>query len=269
MVIDSHVHIAGPPNDETQLSRLNIDGTKTRWSGTRKDASLENLLNTLEKNNIEQAVIMGLEGIISNKHLGQITKTTKILQGFAWITDPKKPQSILELEKAVKEYNLVGLKLHPSLHSFTPSDPAIFPLIEKTVELHVPTLIHAYPWPPGFYFNNLPYHIDILKKNVPEAVIIIGHMGHLNYNDMLVIARQKDVYAETSCGLTLMTELNGVDFTSKFVRRVGVDSLVYGSDWFGPNGEMERQLELIMKLDLTRNEKEKMLGGNISKLLKI
>jgi len=268
-MIDCHVHVAEPPNDETPLSRINIDGTKTQWTGTRKDASLRNLQNTMDKNIIDQAVIMGLEGIISNKHLGKVSEENKNLHGFAWVNDPKDPKSIYELEKAVKEYQLIGLKLHPSLHNFTPSDPEIIPLIEKTVELKIPTLIHSYPWPPGFYYNNLPYHIDILKKHVPDAVIIVGHMGHLNYNDMLVIARLKDVFAETSWGLTLMAELNSIDFVSKFVRRVGVDNLVYGSDWFGPNGEMERQIKLIKKLDLTREEKENILGENISKILNL
>jgi predicted TIM-barrel fold metal-dependent hydrolase len=267
MVIDSHVHIAEPPNDETQLSRINIDGSRTQWSGTRADASLDNLLQTMEKNQVDQAIIMGLEGIISNRHLGQVINKNRNLHGFAWVTDPKQPQSVNELEKAVKEDGLIGLKLHPSLHDFAPSDPKIIPLIKKTVELQVPTMIHVYPWPPGFYYNNLPYHIDVLKKNVPEAVIIIGHMGHLNYNDMLALARQEGVYAETSWGLTLMAELNGLGYTLKFLRRAGIDNLVYGSDWFGPNGEMERQLELIKKLDLTREEREKMLGGNARNLL--
>ena len=268
-MIDCHVHIAEPPNDETQLSRINIDGTITKWLGTRADASLNNLKKIMEKNRIDQAVIMGLEGIVSNKHLGKVTKKSKNLHGFAWISDPKQPQSIKELERAVKEDKLIGLKLHPSLHSFAPSDPSIFPLIEKTVELRLPTLIHSYPWPPGFYYHNLPYHIDILKKNVPEAVIIIGHMGHLNYNDMLVIAHQDGVFAESSWGLTLMAELHGINFCTKFVRRMGPENLVFGSDWFGPNGEMERQLDLIERLDIKRKEKDMILGDNISRILKL
>lgn len=269
MIIDCHVHISEPPNDNTQLSRINIDGTRVQWSGTRSDSSLENLLLTMDRNNIDQALIMGLEGIVSNKYLGEVIKKNNRLHGFVWVTDPKKPQSIKELERGVKEDKLIGLKLHPSLHNFVPSDPAIIPLIKRTVELKIPTLIHVYPWPPGYYYNNLPYHIDILKKNVPEALIIIGHLGHLNYNDILILARQEGVYAETSWGLTLMAEFNGLQYTSKYIHRVGIENFVFGSDWFGPNGEMERQLELIDRLDLVREEKDKILGGNISHILNL
>ena len=267
MIIDSHVHICESPNDDTQLQRVNLDGTTVRWSGTRADAALDNLLRAMDENEIDKALIMGLEGIVSNRSLGEITNQSSRLEGFAWVTDPKKPESVEELETAIREYGLIGLKLHPSLHSFVPSDPAITPLIEKTVELNIPTLIHSYPWPPGYYFNNLPYHIDLLKRRVPEAVILFGHMGHLNYNDLLVIARQSGVYAESSWGLTLMAELNGHDYAVKYLRRIGVENVVYGSDWFGPNGEMERQLELIEKLDLTREERDEILDGNISQIL--
>ena len=52
---------------------------------------------------------------------------------------------------------------------------------------------------------------------------------------------------------------------------IGVDNVLFGSDWFGRQVGMEQegQLELINKLDLTREEKEKILGDNISKILNL
>lgn len=60
-----------------------------------------------------------------------------------------------------------------------------------------------------------------------------------------------------------------LDLFNRFVRRIGVDNLIYGSDWVGPRGEMERQIELIRKLDLTREKKDKILGENISQILNL
>ena len=88
-------------------------------------------------------------------------------------------------------------------------------------------------------------------------------MGHVNFQDLIMITPHQGIFAETSWGLTLMAELHGLEFTTRFVRRIGVDNLIYGSDWFGPNGEMERQLKLIEKLRLSNEEKEKILGGNL------
>jgi len=62
-----------------------------------------------------------------------------------------------------------------------------------------------------------------------------------------------------------------LEFTAKYLRMIGIDNVLFGSDWLGKQVgmEQERQLELITKLDLTREEKEKIFGGNISKILEL
>jgi predicted TIM-barrel fold metal-dependent hydrolase len=269
MIVDSHVHICEPPHDDSRLTRTNIDGSQVQWSGTRADAALDRLVEAMDGNGIDRALIMGLEGIVSNEYLGKVVAVNPRFMGFAWVEDPKGTEAIVELETAVLDHGLAGLKLHPGLHAFAPSQPEVVPLIRRAAELGVPVLIHCYPWPPGYYENNLPYHIDSLKNVVPEATIIVGHMGQVNYHDMLVLARHPGVYVETSWGLTLMADLNGLDYAVKFLRRMGVENALYGSDWFGPNGEMERQLGLIERLNLTRDEKDLILGGNIFRVMGI
>ncbi len=267
MIIDCHVHICEPPLDNSRLSRTNIDGSRVSWSGTRGDASCHRLNEVMDENGIDHAIIMGLEGIVSNKYLGELVSSNPRLSGFAWVDDPKKPEAIKELENAILDDGLSGLKLHPGLHSFFPSQPEIVPLIRKAVELEIPVLIHCYPWPIGFHKNNLPYHIDSLKRIVPEASIIVGHMGHVNFRDMVILTRHPRLVVESSWGLTLMADLNGPEYVTRFLRRIGIDKIVYGSDWFGPNGEMERQFSLIKQLSLTQSEKEMILGENISKFM--
>ena len=63
----SHVHICEAPNDDTQLLRVNLDGTTVKWSGTRADATLDNLLQAMDENEIDKTLIIGLEGIVSNR----------------------------------------------------------------------------------------------------------------------------------------------------------------------------------------------------------
>jgi predicted TIM-barrel fold metal-dependent hydrolase len=94
-------------------------------------------------------------------------------------------------------------------------------------------------------------------------------MGYPRYLDMITLGQIPGVYIETSWGLTGIAELNGLTYTSKLLRLIGIDNVLYGSDWVGPQVGMEmvRQLGLIEKLDLTREEKDKILGGNISKIL--
>ena len=271
MIIDSHVHISEQaPVDGTVSFKL-ADGTDLPVQlDERVDLSVNRLLHDMDECHVNQALVMAVAGVASNEFLSKVVKThPKRLVGFAWVTNPRnKDQSIRELNQAVNELGLKGLKLHPGLQAFTPADQEILPLIKRAAELNVPILIHTAPWPPGYFYNCLPEHIDILKKRVPKATIIIAHMGYQRFLDLLFcIAPLPGVYAETSWGLTMIADLFGIDFATRYIRRIGADNVIFGSDWMGTINEMNDQLNLIQKMSLKREEKEKILGENIRKVL--
>jgi hypothetical protein len=269
LIIDGHVHICEPPYTQDKLTVKIADGTTIGWNNLRADASAERLLHDMDESRVDRAIIMGLSGVVSNEFLSDVVKSHPgRLYGFAWVDNPRDGSgSVRQLEKAVKELGLKGLKLHPSIQAFTPSDAEILPLVRRAAELRIPVLIHSYPWPPGYFANNLPEHIDALKKRVPEATLIVGHMGMQRFMDLISIAPQPGVYVETSWGLTLAAELFGVDFATRFVRRIGIERVIFGSDWFGFNSERHNQINLIQKMDLTREEKERILGENVRNIL--
>ena len=74
---------------------------------------------------------------------------------------------------------------------------------------------------------------------------------------------------DTFTTLPWILDLYGVDFTSRYIHRIGADNVIFGSDWWGQSSEMEKQIDSIMKMELTKEEKEMILGGNISKLLNL
>lgn len=102
---------------------------------------------------------------------------------------------------------------------------------------------------------------------MPKATIIVAHMGGPRFLDLLPIAPLPEVYVETSWGLTMIADLFGIDFTTRYIRRIGVDNVVFGTDWIGTNNERKAQLSVIQKMSLTREEKEKILGENMRKIL--
>ena len=63
--------------------------------------------------------------------------------GFATVDPWKDRWAVNELERAVKELGLRGLKLHPIHQAFFPGDPRFYPLYEKCAELGVPLLLHS------------------------------------------------------------------------------------------------------------------------------
>ena len=271
MIIDSHVHLAGPPYKRDKWVSTGSDGTEYIIPLSKdSDPSVDSLISDMQANQIDKALAVAFSGIISNEHLSEEVKAhPKKLIGFAWVNNPKQIQSVEELEYAVNELGLRGLKLHPGIQNFSSADQEIVPLIKKAVELSIPTFIHMVPFPIHGDFNNcLVEHIAVLWKRVPDATIIIGHMGFPRWFDLLTIAPLPNIYVETSWGLTMLAKLYGMDFASRFIDKIGVDNVVFGSDWFGRGwSETDKQIDLIQKLDLSTTEKERILGGNMLKVL--
>ena len=269
MIVDSHIHIGEQtPVGGVYHFRL-ADGTDASIQLEEgADLSVNRLLHDMDGCHVDKALVVAFSGIASNEFLSKVVKThSKRLVGFAWVNNPRSNQSVRELEKAVNELGLKGLKLHPGIQGFTAADPEILPLIRRAADFNIPIFIHSFPWPPGYFHHCLVEHIDVLKKRAPKATILIGHMGGPRFLDLIPIAPLPGIYVETSWGLTLIAYLYGIDFATRFIRRIGVDNVVFGSDWIGTNNERKAQLSVIEKMSLTSEEKEKILGENMRKIL--
>jgi len=251
-----------------------VEGGSFTLPFTRADGKVGLLLRDMDERGVDKVVVMGLPDLISNEQLSELmSEYPERIIGFAGVADPKSEDSIAMLKKAVEELGLRGLKLHPDLHSFSPADPEIVPLIRCAADLDVPVLIHCYPGGMlrGYFNLNTPGHIDTLKRRVPEATIIVGHMAWPRYLDLITLGQIPGVYVETSWGLTNIAELNGTAYTSRLLRMIGIDNIVFGSDWCSAQigMEQERQIRLIESLDLTKEEKDKILGGNMRRILNL
>ena len=263
---------AGPQHNQEMLVLKIVGGVTFTILAMRAESTVDLLLEDMDRRGIDAALVMGFPDAISNEELSEIMKEHPgRIVGFAGVDDPKGEDSVAQLGRAVEELGLRGLKLHPDIHSFSPSDPEITPLIRCAAELGVPVLIHSFPGGMirGYFNLSHPGHIDTLKRRVPDATIIIGHMGWPRYMDLLTVWQIPGIYVETSWGLTNIAELKSTAYTAKLIRMIGAENVVFGSDWLGPGigEEHERQLKLIENLDLSREEKEVILGENIRKVL--
>jgi predicted TIM-barrel fold metal-dependent hydrolase len=274
MIIDSHVHLCGPPYTPDNLVVNYPEGRAKTFPLTREMFHPDSLIRDMKESGTDKAVVMAIPDAISNDQLHDITKKHQgKLIGFAGVVDPKNPESVKILEKAVKTQGMKGLKLHPDFQSFSPSDQEIVPLLSKAAELDVPVLFHCTPgaYRKGYFGKTKPEHYDSLKASVPEAKIIIAHMAWPRYLDLLTIAKTPGVYAETSFGLGPIAQLNGLEYTAKYLRMIGVENVLYGSDWNGSlfSQHMKDSVRLIYKLPLTDEEREMILEQNITQLLKL
>jgi predicted TIM-barrel fold metal-dependent hydrolase len=273
MIIDGHTHLCGEPHTQEQVVYHYVEGGTVALPVTRVEQKVDILLQDMDKQNVEQAVVMGLYDQISNEQLSELVKKhPKRIVGFAGVINPKNENSVPILRKAIKELGLKGLKLHPDIQSFSPADPEIIPLIKCAAEHNIPVYIHCLPgrvYLKGYFNLTTPGHIDTLKRRVPEATIIIGHFAYPRYLDLLTVGQAPGVYVETAGGLPSIVELNGKAFTVRLLRKIGVDKIIFGSDWSGGQFRIwqKDQINLIESLNLTREEKDKILGGNMKKVL--
>jgi len=223
----------------------------------------------MDENKINKAIVLASDAL-SNENLSKILETyPKRLKGFAYI-NPLETDSPQRLEEAVNKLGLIGLKLVPDFQDFSMSDPRIHPLLNKATELEIPVMVHSAPGLIQGHFNqSLPEHFDSLKTEMPELVLIISHMSYPRFLDLLNIVPKEGVYVDTSTSLPWIIDLYGVDFTSRYIQRIGADSVIFGSDWWGLSGDVERQLNIIENLELTREEKDMILGENISRILNL
>jgi predicted TIM-barrel fold metal-dependent hydrolase len=269
MIIDSHVHLLEPPYSDEIVTLTLSNGTNFNLGISRNELSPEKLIESMNQNKIDKAIIVAVLEWLDNTNLSKIIyENQDRFIGFARVEDPRNPESIDQLENAVKEYGLKGLKLSNEGNNFTLSDPKIVPLVEKAAELDIPVYCHSLPgWFPGYFYHNLPQHFDVLNQRVPDAKLIIGHMGMQRFMDIVPLVSRPNVYTETSGGLQHIVNYYGSEFGLRFIRNIGVENVVWGSDWKGPIAEIKPELDLIMSLGLDEEELEKILSGNISRIL--
>jgi len=273
VIIDGHVHICGPPLNQEYIKSTSADGSIINLPFKRADCSVDKLLQAMDKYNIDMALVNAFTGAITNEQLSQIVKENQgRLIGFAWIDKPlDEEESVIEMENAYYKLGLRGLKLNPGTQQFNPADPKIYPLIKKAAELKIPIFIHMFPWPLDAFDYTKVEHLYTLKKHVPDAIILVGHTGYQHFMDLFPLADYPGIYVETSFGLEMIANLFDIKFAERFIRRIGIDKIVYGSDWMGTQYEKERIIDnnfnIFEKMNLTKEEKDKILGENIRQLM--
>jgi predicted TIM-barrel fold metal-dependent hydrolase len=128
--------------------------------------------------------------------------------GFASVDPLKGDKAIAEAERAVRELGLSGLKFHPGVQSFAPSDPRYHPLFQRIAQLGVPALFHTgtsglganMPGGGGVKLDyTRPIHLDTLAADVPDLTIIGAHPSWPWEQEMVAILQHKpNVYNDLS-----------------------------------------------------------------------
>lgn len=257
-IIDCHVHIG-------EWSRIYIP-----------DNSEKALLAVMDRVGIKRICANHIYGILGDMRKGNdeiaklVSKHPDRFIGVG-IIDPNfsRDEVEAEIKRCVEDLGFRMIKIHPAyhVHNVPILDPKYEPVWEGAKKYGYIILTHT-TW--GFKSGNYPFYnpepdeIDALAEKCPEIIIIMGHSGN-NYPGFLesikVAKRRPNVYLDTS-GLGF----SGVDRVERAVKEVGADRILFGTDWTYLNQAWG--LGFILYAKISDENKRKILGGNMSRLLR-
>lgn len=165
-----------------------------------------------------------------------------------------RDRAVAELRRAIA-LGFRGLKLHPTTTLVHPADDDTIALLRICAEAGVPVLFHCGDDP-----LSTPFAIALAAKRVPDAQIVLGHMGGYEHNGDAIraAATHRNVWLETS----------GMPYPARIAEAVAVagpDRVLFGSD--GPGADPALEIAKIRLLSMPPEVEAAVLGGNAIRLL--
>ncbi|NHJ39767.1 MAG: amidohydrolase family protein [Asgard group archaeon] len=190
-----------------------------------------------------------------NQHIYSMRKAqpNRILQ-FFWVNF-KNENYEDELLNYYKKWKFQGLKLHQCVIPFKNNGQEIQILSQIASEKKLPIFIHIYNAKEAKRFVSL-------AKDNPDTNFIIAHMMGLE-QVIRYGSKLNNIYFDTSTYYIINKKR-----ILKAIRNFGADTIIMGSD--SPLGydNLKNIIQKIKSLEITKEDKELILSGNINRLLK-
>ena len=271
MIIDGHAHTYGEfSKTETLIplmDKLGVDKVVLCPGGAEPDAEFE-IPNVRENKMIKVGRFHILGNIFylrpkhkqfpipDNDYVYSLVKEypERLLQ-FFWV-NPLEADLEKKLRTDFDKMSFAGIKLHQCLNKFSNTDEGMEIISKFAIEKNLPIFIHLYNFKEA-------RKLVKLARQYPKANYIIAHLMGFE-----AIARKgrdlKNVYFDIS-PYYIISEKR----IKLVMKKFGDDKVLLGTD--SPLGDrnLELNIKKIRKMDLTKNQKEKILGGNIARLLHI
>jgi predicted TIM-barrel fold metal-dependent hydrolase len=180
--------------------------------------------------------------------------------GYCYVNPDCGPDAVEEVRRYVEDHGFIGVKLY---NEHVCTEPVVAPIVELAIELRVPILHHAghahYPLPGQ---PNISDGGDLaeLGRRYPEARLICAHVGGGGDWEWTIKALRhaQNVFLDTSGSVI---DEGIVDVAAEIL---GIDRLLFGCDM-----SMTAGMGKIRAARLSPDDKQKILGGNMTRLLQM
>jgi predicted TIM-barrel fold metal-dependent hydrolase len=167
---------------------------------------------------------------LQNKHPDRIV-------AFATV-DPRRPNASDLIEKAINEWGLKGVKLHPGVGYF-PDAEELKGFFAKLSELGVPILTHAGFWPLKSKHCD-PIYFDDILVDFPNLTVIFAHFARGWQNLLFEMAGHRHNAVTDFSGMQFLAQSNYGHFCQNM--RYALDSFGPARVLFGTDGPFFRPL---------------------------
>jgi len=183
----------------------------------------------------------------ANRHLLGLGKSNENVFPYLFVWND------FDIDELSLGYRGIKWHRHEEEPRYNYDDERCHEMIEKIIELRLPVVFEE------SYENTM----NFINHLAPQATVIIPHLGWLNggfeFIDASGIWKKDNVYADSALASTYEIE--------EFIKKYGVDKLIFGSDF--PFNYPSYELQKILTLKLSQTDEEKILGLNILRLLRL
>ncbi len=259
MIIDTHTHIS--------------------FSKKKKDFSQikDELTKEMKENNIDSSFVIPDNESGTNcadmEKVRKLTKKEKNLFSIGTLKIEEVKEKINIIEKLFDNKEILGFKIFPGHDPVYPTDERWFPVYELCSKYDLPLFIHTGLSPnKGSEFSNPKYIVKLAEKK-PDLKIIICHYfwPELEYC-FSKTENFNNIYFDTSAlaDKEVIEKSGGIkkirEVLEKTIKRKE-DSLIFGTDW--PMTSVKDHIDLVMSLNISKEEKKKIFYKNTKKLFNL
>ncbi len=280
MIIDIHTHAFPDKVAARAMETLEaMYGVKASSDGT-----VDALLAQMGESGVDISVVLAVstasrQVVSINTWVSSLYQLGDALIGFGTI-HPQFEGYRDEIQR-MKELGIKGVKFQPSFQEFYPDDERMFPVYEELIKAGLIILFHAgdeikpvekiYSTPERLArmfdamqgeINSHDYRVRTGDEQRNTAKIVIAHLGGYRMWDQVqehLLGR--DLYFGTSYVFGHLDSTRA----ARMIRSHGIDRVLFGSDF--PFSQQQKDIQAILDLDITQEEKESILGSNASLLL--
>jgi len=176
---------------------------------------------------------------------------------FCYVSPEFPEESAEEIGRCIEGEGMVGVKIWVARRA---TDPGLDPIMERSVELGVPVLQHAWRKTVGqLAGESYPADVADMARRHPQAKIIMAHLNGVNPRGIEDVVDCPNVSVDVAGG----DPESGV--VEQAVFRLGVERVLYGSD--APIRHFAVMMSKILGADANIEGKRDMLWNNAARLL--